>query len=395
MPRLKSALFYNFISQVLVIGFPLFLNVYLVRVLDFEDLGKWYLVNSAVALVQLLVTAPHFWLVRQISSGKDRLRQTVSAGVITYLLVLLAVGPIYFGYIVWAAPTAQFVAVAVFVHVLFSTLACDYYFQAVLKQRFLMIRRIVSRSFLMLLLVIFVQEPDNFETFIFLVTGAYIAESLVGFVVVWKDLGLTLPGKATIIAALSSLKEMLPFNAFHNTLPHIMLLYSTRFFDLETVAVLSILIRVVNMLTTLVTSSAGVIFPYFASGQGDRKQKDKFLWLTTAIAGSLAGFCFALQQPIGLIFLDRELNQHQIWGFGMLCSYVVVHSIYNYIAFNFMMAASLTKLVILTNILIVITFVAFVSFVELSLVSFAAMMSLSAVIGLICLWLLKVWYCVD
>jgi O-antigen/teichoic acid export membrane protein len=389
MSKLKANLSYNLVNQLLMIALPLFLNIYLVRVLDLEDLGKWYLVNSAAALVQLLITTPHFWLVKMLSGGAVDPRKTVAAGIITYLSLLLGAAPFYVAYIVWAAPDTSFVAMMVFAHLLISTVACEYYFQAFLKQRFLMIRRIATRSILLVLLVVFVRDTVDFKIFLFLTIGTYIIEHIIGLVTIIREIGLTSPDRETLLPTLGSVREMLPFNATHNTLPHIVLLLSPRIFDLETIAILSILIRIVNMTTTLVTSSTNVIFPYLASGSGDHLLKRRLIWLTGLVATGLATLCFIFSKPISWIFLNRSLEPEQVLGFGILCTYIVIHSLYNYIAFNFLVARSLTKYVTRCNILILMSFAALTSLLPSTFATYAVAMTLCAGLGLAVLWFVE------
>lgn len=389
MAGLRSNLAFNLFNQLLLVAFPLFLNVYLVRVLHLEDLGRWYLVNSAAALVQLLITAPHFWLVRLLSGGKSDPQRTVAAGIATYLGLLLAVAPLYWTYVLWVAPDTSFVALLVFTHLLMSALACEYYFHAYLQQRFLAVRRLVIRSILMLLLLIFVKGPTDFYLFVVLTTAMFTLEHLLNFCAVLYRIGLVRPDQSTVWSIAGSVREMLPFNATHNTLPHIVLLVAPRVFNLETVAVLAVLVRLVNMATTLVTSSINVIFPSLIARAGDAefmKRLGRMTGLTAAFVG-LIGFLF--HQPLAYVFLDRALTPEQVQGFAYLCAYIAIHAVYNYIAFNTFVAQSKVNVVTLCNLLILGCFGAAGMLLSASFVLYAAAMTASACFGLMCLWVLK------
>jgi len=383
--RFKYNLFYNLVNQLLLIAFPLFLNIYLVRVLDLSDLGQWYLVNSVAALVQLLMTAPHFWLVRVLSVGEGDPQKTVAAGILTYFGLFLGTMPIFATYILWVAPETGFVAVLVSANLLMSALACEFYFHATLQQRFLMIRRLVTRSILVGLLVAFVRDAGDFHLFVALTIGTYIVEHLIGLTAVLHRQGLSSPGWAQVRPVFGSVRQMLPFNATHNTLPHILLLFSPRVFGLETVAVLAILIRLVNMMTTLVTSSVNVIFPYLSSGAGGKHLKRPLMLATGLVSAGLGASAFVLHRPIAWIFLDRALEPEQVQAFGILCGYIASHAIYNYIAFSVFVARSQTYVVTLTNGLILGSFALVAAVLPATLVTYAAAMTGCATVGLVCL----------
>ena len=388
MAALRSNLGFNLLNQLLLIAFPLFLNIYLVRVLHLEDLGKWYLVNSAAALVQLLITAPHFWLVRLLSGGEGDPQRTVAAGMATYLGLLLAVAPLYWAYVLWVAPETRFVAVLVFAHLLMSTLACEYYFHAYLQQRFLMIRRLVVRSVLLVLLLVFVRDQTDFHLFVGLTTATYIVEHLINLGAVLHRLGLACPDRSTFWAVAGAVRQMLPFNATHNTLPHIVLLAAPRVFDLETVAILSILVRLVNMATTLVTSSINVIFPFLNARAGAADLKKRLGIMTGLVATGVGLIGFLFHQPVAWIFLDRALTPEQVQGFGCLCAYISIHSVYNYIAFNTFVAQAKAHVVTLCNLLILGCFGASAMVLSASFAPYAAAMTSCACLGLMCLWAL-------
>ncbi|WP_132998234.1 hypothetical protein [Sulfitobacter pontiacus] len=388
MTALRSNLAFNLANQLLLIAFPVFLNIYLVRVLHLEDLGKWYLVNSAAALVQLLITAPHFWLVKLLSVGNGDPRRTVAAGMMTYLGLLLTVAPFYILYVLWIAPETVFVAALVFVQLLMSTLACEYYFHAYHLQRFLMVRRLVTRSILVVLLLSFVREPSDFHLFVGMVTAIFIIEHLINFGAMLLRHGLAWPDRSTFGSVSGSVRQMLPFNATHNTLPHIVLLAAPRVFDLETVAILSVLVRLVNMVTTLVTSSINVIFPFLNATTGTADIKMRLCLMTGLVAATIGMIGFVLHQPLASIFLGRALNAEQVQGFGYLCAYVVIHALYNYIAFNTFVAQSKAHLVTLCNVLILGCFGSAAMLLSASFNLYAAAMTTSAFIGLLCLWAL-------
>ncbi|WP_286829439.1 MULTISPECIES: hypothetical protein [Kordiimonas] len=385
MAALKGNLFYNLINQLQLIVFPIFLNIYLVRILNLEDLGKWYLVNSAAALIQLLITAPHFFLVKHISAGKNNIGQITSSGIFTYLFLLFGATPFYVAYIIAAAPGTEVVAMMVFAHLMFSALSCEFYFQATLKQKFLMIRRGVSRGVLLILLLIFVKEPSDFILFLILTIGIYILDHLVGLWVVAREVSLVRPPKKVLFSTILSIREMLPLNATHNTLPHIVLLISPVFFDFDLVAIVSILVRITNMATTVVTSSVNVIFPFLLSKQGDSLLRLRLGYLTSIVAVGLGGACFLLNETIAVLFLNRELSDEQVLGFGLLCLYILIHSVYNYISFNFFVAALRTIRVTQCNILILFVFFVSVNLVPINIVSFLGLMSASAGMGLLAL----------
>lgn len=388
MAGLRSNLGFNLVNQLLLIAFPLFLNIYLVRVLHLEDLGKWYLVNSAAALVQLLITAPHFWLVRKLSGGEGDPQRTVAAGMTTYLGLLLAVAPLYGAYVLWIAPEASFVAVLVFAQLLMSTLACEYYFHAYQQQRFLMIRRLVTRSVLAVLLLIFVRDPTDFHLFVVLTTAMFILEHLINLGAVLQRLGLARPDRSTLRAVAGSVRQMLPFNATHNTLPHIVLLAAPWVFDLETVAILTILVRLVNMATTLVTSSINVIFPFLNTKAGAVDIKKRLGRMTGLVAVAIGLIGFLLHEPVAWIFLDRALTLEQVQGFGFLCAYIPIHAVYNYLAFSNFVAQSKTYVVTLCNLFIQGCFGAAAMVFPASFALYAATMTICAGLGLMCLWVL-------
>lgn len=385
MSRLRENLVYNLVNQLLTVSFPVFLNIYLVRVLHLEDLGTWYFVNAVAALVQLLMTAPHFWLVRKLSSGVCNPRKTISAGIFTYLVVFFGCLPFVFAYICYAAPQTILIAQMVFFNLFMSAVSCEYYFHAFLRQRFLMIRRIVTRLLLAVLLVTLVRNADDFRLFLFLTIGTYILEHMIGLIAVVRQLGLTLPDRDTLLPVLGSLREMLPFNATHNTLPHVALLLSPRIFDLETVAVLSILVRIINMTTTLVSSSAGVVFPYLVSGVGDAAVNRRMMWATGLASVVVGASCFVLHRPLGFLFLNRALVPEEIRGFSFLCAYIVIHTCYNYMAFNYLIIRGKTHIAVVANVIVLLCFVSTHAAYQQTFLRYTITMTVCASIGLVIL----------
>lgn len=392
MSILRKNILYNFLNQVLIVGLPLFINIYLVRVLHLSDLGHWYLVTSSAAIAQLIFTAPHFWILRVLGNEKDNSESIILAGACSYLLLLGAVTPVYFSYHYFFVNKPIFVATGVYLTLLASVLSFEFVYQSYLKQRFLMLRRLVTRMLLIVFLLLFVNEPDDFNIFFIGTVAIFIIEHLIGLCGVLLMFGAIRSDSNHVKRILRSSLEMIPFNTTHNTLPHAVILVASKFLAMEHVAALSILVRIFNMITTFVTSSINVVFPYLLMDHNEKSSKGTIFNWTIFCAFVFALGTYTMKDFIVFLFLNNTININLNFSFLALSIYIVVHSAFNFIAFNDFVKRGKTIYVTLINFLVLVIFSFFIIYFDVSINMVSVSMVLSAGLGFLALSAVKIHY---
>ena len=63
--KLVKNLSANLVIQFVNVGFPLLIQFHLIRTLKLSELGVWYLVTASIALLQLIISFPHLFLVKK------------------------------------------------------------------------------------------------------------------------------------------------------------------------------------------------------------------------------------------------------------------------------------------------------------------------------------------
>ncbi len=386
---LGSSLAYNFINQFVNIGFPVFLSIYLVRVLALEDLGKWYLVTASISLVQFLVASPHFWLVKRISENTQKTGVTLMAALVVYAGIATVIFPFYYTYFAIYVPDIKTIALVAYVQIFTSVFAFEYYFQAKLLNKFIMYRRLCVRLVYISIVVFLIRKPTDFGVFIYIAIATLIVEHCINFAYILRTNLLENSTIDEITRVAKSIRSYLPFNATYNTLPQISLIIIERFSPYETVALYSIFFRVINMATTFITSSFVVFFPYFIAHGSSQTLRRKILAYKLLLAVGAALVFILFRDLIFWIFVNAEITPEMTREFCILTAFVVLHTGYNYMVFADYLPRDNVNSVVFVNLSILATFVGLITLLPSVGTSLSISVVISMSFGLILLTVFK------
>lgn len=366
---LRKNLIANSLNQILGVGFPIITQIYLIRHLDLVDIGFWNVLIAAQSIVVLCVSFTGLYAIRELSTT-DNFRQhsrcVTNVLSLDYVVLLLPLS-ICLLYLLYVYPGAYHVILISFLPLLTTPLGAEYYFQATLRNDFILYRRVFSRTFFVVLLFIFVDVPSEFLVFAYIASLTITLEHLINFAVVRRLLNHRELSLRELRRILCQSIRYLPFKITYNTLPQISILVGSKVLQGEALAVFSILMKVVNLATTLVSSSVMVIFPYrlnrrYARASQQAPRDGYFLYLLlTALVGAVVVIGLIVSADlIVLLFLNDQTVHFNRFEFFVLACYVLVHALYNYVVYNHFFERDRVKEVILSNVLIIVSFVAMV-----------------------------------
>lgn len=364
---LKKNLVANLLNQILGVGFPIITQIYLVRHLSLTDIGFWNVLLAVQSIVVLCSSLTTLYAIRVISGTEDVQRQSLYVTHVLGLDYALLIGPLSVGllYLLLQYPAEYHIILVCFLPLLTTPLAAEYYFQATLKNDFILYRRLFARTVFLILLFAFVHDPSSFLIFAYIASLTTALEHIINFALVRRLLNRRLFSLPELAKTLRNSIGYLPFNLTYNTLPQVSILVGARLLQSDALAVFSILMKLVNLATTFVSSSVMVIFPYRLRRQNTlspqkpaRDDYGLYFLLTALVATIVVIVLIASTDLIVLLFLNNQTAGFNRSQFAVLACYVVVHSVYNYVVFNHFFERARVKEVIITNLLIIAIFLA-------------------------------------
>lgn len=365
MYGLRKNLFSDGMNQLLGVIFPIFIQYYIIRKLNLADIGYINIINAGYSIVSLFSGFSLIYLVREISGATDASRCNtliINSIALTYCIVAIPL----LGMVLWLAsiqPQYHSLIFILAIPIITSPLAADYYLQATLKNDLILYRRLGSKILAVVLVLIFVREERDFYAYALIISLTASLEHVINFIYIRNKMYLSLLSFRVMTEIFINSIKYIPFRLAYNTLPHYSILIGASFFSVHTIAVFSILFKLINLATTFVTSSVMVIFPYRNKIRAEVPDLDfaamnrVYLRNTVVVSVGVAALILSFQDVIFNIFLNGQTIPNLSLEFSILASFVMLHSVFNYIVFNYYLAANRIILVTILSAMKVAIFV--------------------------------------
>ncbi len=340
----------NLITQVITIGSPLLVQFHLVRNLKLSDLGTWYLVTASIALLHLVITFPHYELVKRIASSEQISRLLGTAYLLGFINALV-LAPIFVYYLVEVLNIHLGLTLIACTLLVSTPIASEFFFQGKIKSVFVLQRKTLVKVILVIGTLLLVRGEDDFYKFFILSILCMAMEHIICFGYVLKNRLFGTPDWSVLKGIVTKSWLYIPFRLSYNTLPHISLIAFKSLVTLELLAIYSIFMRIVNVATTAVTSSMVVLFPYSINKQGIQENTMQILGAKLLVCTGLIAMMIIFQDYVLWFFLNQKLEGSLQTEYIILTFFIVIHTTYNFLIFNQFLSKSKLLIPLLTNIL--------------------------------------------
>jgi O-antigen/teichoic acid export membrane protein len=361
---LSKNLIANSFNQILGVGFPIIIQYYLIRHLRIEDIGYWAIITSVKSLVLLSITFFTIYLIKVIADENNKNSESVYLSntiVLTYLTMIIPVF-LFLGYMIYQYKDLEQYIYISLIPVLTTPLGMDFYFQAKLKNDYLLYRKLFVKLIVLVCLFLFVKSENDFIVYVWIISLSLSFEHLVNFYFIKKHIDLKTIKLSVIKDIFKNSIGYLPFNITYNQLPAISIVLGAYFLDIKTLAVITILLKVINLITTFVSSSVMVLFPLkiklSTSSLKESFNDNKYLSYTILLSLAIITCLIFSKKLVFYIFLHNYTMPNLEIEFIILSSYILIHSVYNYFVFNYYLTENKSIYISWLNIIILIVFVA-------------------------------------
>ena len=365
---IRNNLASNAIIQVLAVGFPIILQSYLVRHLYIEDLGHLNIINATKSIAMLSISFLNLYLVKAVAnSNNDDIISYIVNSTALMLILLIIPASFFVIYLLYNFPNLTNPVIITLLTMIMAPLSCDFYFQAKLKNKFSLYRRLVVWILYLICLFVFVKGRSDFLLYVYISSIATILEVLTNFFYVKKYFNINFISIKVIKKILLNSIGLLPFILTFNLLPNLFLLIGSKFMTINDFTIFGILFKLINLSTTFVTSAVMILFPAKIIHEKLKSEKVyddmKYLRNTIIVCALIILSLLLFKNIIFNVFLYKYKISNMDAEFFILSFYIIIHSIYNYVAFNYYLINGYNNTLVLINIFILIIF-----FLELYLV---------------------------
>ena len=358
---IRNNLASNAIIQVLAVGFPIILQSYLVRHLYIEDLGHLNIINATKSIAMLSISFLNLYLVKVVSnSNTDDIISYIVNSTALMMLLLIVPATFFIIYLLYNYPYLTHPVIITLFTMIMAPLSCDFYFQAKLKNTFSLYRKLVVWILYLICLFIFVKDRSDFIVYVYISSIATILEVLTNFLYIKKLFNLSFISIKVIKSILLNSIGLLPFLLTFNLLPNLFLLVGSKFMTINDFTIFGILFKLINLSTTFVTSAVMILFPakiIHEKMNSERLYNDmKYLRNTLMVCLLIIISLFLFKNIIFQVFLYKYKIRNMGAEFFILSFYIIIHSIYNYLAFNYYLIKGYNNILVLINVFILIVF---------------------------------------
>ena len=374
--KTNSNLFTNVLNQVLGIGFPILIQFYTIRHFNISDLGYLSLLNSYWTIFTLGLSFFNFYLLKVFASKKDEndvKSYLTNATVLMYTFNLIPF-MVLLGYLYFTYPAIFKITLLTSLPVITAPLSFEIYFQAILRNSYILFRRIVVRVLFVLLMFCFARSSDDFIVYVYIFCLSSTLENLINLFVINKYISFRLVNIKIIRDVLKNSLSYLPFNLTYNLMPNLAIIGASAFISIEQVSIYSILIRIINLATSFITSAVMVLYPIKISqrqSEGQAAFNDrKYLKNTILVALGVAGAMIATHKIIFFFFLEKHRIDDMLLQFAVLSAFIVFHSTYNYLTFNYYFIKNRLFFISTANVLLLVLYGIELLLVKLNIMSF-------------------------
>ena len=346
----------NALNQILGVGFPIIIQFYIIRHLNIEDIGYWGIFTGASVLVLKSINFYYVYILKLISENPDKTKTYLINSIVLAYAMFIIPFTIYISYLLYNYSFLYQIIVISSLPIITTPLAMDYYYQANLKNDFILYRRLFVKTVFIILLFTLVKDSSDFIIYAAISSFALCLEHFINFYKVRKNIILKNININLVLEILKKSISYLPFNSSYNVLPYYSIIIGAYFLDIKILAIFTILFKLINLATSFISSSVMVLFPYKI--KSDKKSFNDFKYLKNTILFSL--FIILLltifSKLIFYIFLSDYTMENLRFEFILLSFYILIHSTYNYLVYNYYLIKNKTHFVIFTNVIILIIF---------------------------------------
>lgn len=331
----------NALNQAIGIGFPILIQYYLIRHFKIEDLGYLNLLNSYWAILLMIPSFLDYHLIKVLAEADN---EEVIKSILTNTLVLMY-GLLFIPTIIMLSYLCiYFQNIQKFVLItsipLFTVpLAFELYFQVFLKNTYIFFRRLIIRLLLLAIIFFFAKEESDFIIYLYAFSLTTAIESIINFFFIRKLFSFSLVNKEKMKDIIKHAIKYLPFKISYNILPNLSIILTTSFIDIKLLAVYAILVKIINLATTFITSTVMILYPQkiIATKNKDNSSfSDKsYLVYTTVVSLFVIGLLISTHKIVFDFFLHGNMIPDILLNFTILSFFILFHSIYNYVAFNY------------------------------------------------------------
>lgn len=327
-----------------------------------EDIGYWAIITSVKSFVLLSITFFTIYLIKELADENNKKSESIYLSntiVLTYLTMIIPLF-LFLGYMIYQYKDLEQYIYISLIPVLTTPLGMDFYFQAKLKNDYLLYRKLFVKLIVLVCLFLFVKSETDFIVYVWIISLSLSFEHLVNFYFIKKHIVLKTIKLSVIKDIFKNSIGYLPFNITYNQLPAISIVLGAYFLDIKTLAVVTILLKVINLITTFVSSTVMVLFPLkiklSTSSLKESFNDNKYLNYTILFSLAIITCLIFSKKLVFYIFLHNYTMPNLEIEFIILSSYILIHSVYNYLVFNFYLTENKSIYISWLNIIILILF---------------------------------------
>jgi len=347
----------NSLNQIFGVGFPLVIQFYIIRTINLEDIGYLGIFNSSSTLVLLAINFFYIYILKLLTENPEKTKSyLINSIALAYALFIIPFS-IYITYLLINYPHLYKIILICAFPIITSPLAMDYYYQANLKNDYILYRRLFAKTVFVILLFSLVKDESDFIIYAAISSFTLSLEHFINLYKLRKKVVINNLNKKLIVKLFKSSISYLPFNITYNIIPQISIILGIFFLDINTLAIITILFKLVNLATTFVSSSVMILFPHKIKSKNKRFNDFKFFRNIFLFSIFIVLSFLVCSKLIFYLFLDQYTIGNLHLEFFLLSLYVIIHSLYNYLVFNFYLIKNKTKFIITVNIIIITIFV--------------------------------------
>lgn len=359
----------NFLNQLLGIGFPVLIQTFTIRHYNISDLGYLNLLNSYWTIFSLGLSFFNFYLLKIFSVNKSEIELKLyltNSIVLMYSFIILP----YFLYLIflyWKYPEILELTLVTSLPIITAPISFEIFFQASLKNSYILIRRFIVKLIFVILMFSFAKEKSDFIIYVYIFCISSTFENIFNLFYIGKYISYKFIKIKILKDIVKNSINYLPFNLTYNLMPSVSIIASSYFLAINEVSIYSVIIKIINLSTTFITSAVLVLYPVKLKSfinQKDNTFNDYDYIKKILIVSIIISFgLIFLHKFIFYSFLANYKINNMLFQFSILSTFIIFHSIYNYVTFNYYFIRDRIFYISSMNIFILIIY-----FIELILV---------------------------
>jgi O-antigen/teichoic acid export membrane protein len=364
------------LNQLLGIGFPIIIQFYTIRHFNLADLGYLNLLNSYWAIFALALSFFNFYLLKIFASKKseyDIKLYLTNATVLMYSFILVPF-LVFLGFLYYQYPQVFNITVLTSLPIITAPVAFEIFFQATLRNSFILVRRLIIRVLFVVLMLTFTKVEADFIVYVYILCLSSTIENLINLAFLKRYMSFGLVRLSVIKDIAKNSLSYLPFNLSYNLMPYISIIGASYFVPIDEVTIYSVLVRIVNLATSFITSAVMVLYPVkinaVSNNQNNSFNDGRYLKNTILVSFGAALVLITLHKIIFRAFLENYHVDNMLFQFSILTCFIIFHSVYNYITFNYFFIKNQTFFISIVNVLLLVLYLLSVALVKFNVIPF-------------------------